>query len=383
MRTLSSARGIVQRVVGRSRVFLSAEVEKTTRVVITVPLLAFAATVAGELRTGAIPFVATFAAAVWTLWAKRPITGATVASAAYAVTLGDASPLRGVAAALVILVIALRLPTVLASILAAPLAIATILWVHPPDGSRSAIIAAPLTLAWALGVAIQSNNRARAQAIQLSEDLRVKSARLMRALETAEQVATMRERARIALDLHDELGHHLTAVHLMLERAYRTTDGSAKLERVGQARLGVENALGTLRRTVRALRERRTTVLASVQEACEAAPLLGIDVELTAQESFACGSELGHAVAQGVREVLTNVAKHSHARTVEIALRRAEGGVEVTLTDGGPRKLSETGELRGLAGIRERFQDLGEVRHASVGLGFRVTLRAAGEALER
>ncbi len=76
----------------------------------------------------------------------------------------------------------------------------------------------------------------------------------------AAQVAALSaeaERTRLARDIHDSLGHHLTAIAVQLEKAaaFRDRDPGAADQALADARSSVRQALGDVRLSVRALRE--------------------------------------------------------------------------------------------------------------------------------
>ena len=164
------------------------------------------------------------------------------------------------------------------------------------------------------------------------------------------------ERHRIAQELHDEIGQTLTAVLLDLKRVadrspdpvrvqliqvQETTRNSLdEIRRIARRlRPGVLEELG-LRSALRALATEFTTAGLSVRkDVGKDLPELGRDVELVV-----------YRVAQ---EGLTNAARHAEARTVDLSLRRENGGVELCVSDDG-RGLRGAPEGAGIRGMRER-----------------------------
>jgi signal transduction histidine kinase len=181
------------------------------------------------------------------------------------------------------------------------------------------------------------------------------------------------ERLRIARELHDSVGHHLTALSLNLEAAAHTAQGTPSAEHLRRAREAARTLLSEVRGTVSALRDTPLPLLPSLRALAEGAP--GLAVHLDVPESFALDSpEAAHSLFRCVQEVLTNTLRHAHARNLWIHITpTGDGGVRVRAWDDG----HGTGTLTpgaGLTGMRERFSRLGghvEWR-AAVGRGLEV-----------
>lgn len=178
------------------------------------------------------------------------------------------------------------------------------------------------------------------------------------------------ERTRIARDLHDVLGHQLTALALELEVAAHTADpGTA--QHIKRAQRTAKSMLTEVRATVGALRDCGE----SVQEA-----LLRItngvtapQIDLTVDASSIRSPEVRTAVVLGVQEIVTNAIRHAKARTLRIDVRTESGSMIVidASDDGIARDPILAGN--GLTGMRERFESLGGSVHFSVAGGFRIT----------
>jgi two-component system sensor histidine kinase DesK len=158
------------------------------------------------------------------------------------------------------------------------------------------------------------------------------------------------ERARIARDLHDLLGHSLTTITVKAGLAHRLGefDVEAALREIAEVEQLSRRSLHDVRAAVANYREVTLTgELATGHELLRAA---GIDAELPTAVDIVdpCHQEL---LGWVVREGLTNVVRHSHATWCAVRLTAA--GVEV-LDDGiGPAD----GPLMkgsGLSGLRER-----------------------------
>ena len=183
----------------------------------------------------------------------------------------------------------------------------------------------------------------------------------------AEQLATIQERNRVARDIHDGLGHHLTVVQMLLQAA-RAVIHTADAERLdgmlAKAQDQSKQALAEVRRSVAALREPRQAPLvdalqALADEVSEAGVPAELEVRGTARE---VGAEVEESLFRAAQEGLTNVRKHADATAVTVALDFGLVGlVRLEVRDDG-RGLSENplpGNGFGLVGLRERIAGLG------------------------
>jgi signal transduction histidine kinase len=190
------------------------------------------------------------------------------------------------------------------------------------------------------------------------------------------------ERLRIARELHDVLGHHLTALSLHLEAALHAPEGAAR-ERVQRARDLVRGLLREVRVVVSTLRQgdseaaagielRLTAALASLSAGAEE-PVLHWNVQTGGELD---GMDLTHAVLRCAQEAYTNAVRHSGARNLWLDVEDGGGAITFRARDDG-RGTAEVQPGNGLRGMRERIEKLGgrlEVASAP-GEGFTVTAR--------
>lgn len=164
------------------------------------------------------------------------------------------------------------------------------------------------------------------------------------------------ERTRIARDLHDLLGHHLTALSINLQIAERLADGEAK-EKIGESRALARLLLSDVRDAVSTLREQSEVDFSkAVSLLVERVPQLNIhlDIEdgLTIDEF-----EIAESLLRCVQEALTNTLRHSGASESWIRLWRDNETVHLEIRDNGKRR-GEIVEGNGLNGMRERIARL-------------------------
>lgn len=209
---------------------------------------------------------------------------------------------------------------------------------------------------------------ARAEAQMLSGELSQANARLRERAAQAEELATARERNRLAREIHDGVGHYLTVIKVQLDAAAATLGSQPETARRSvetAARLAAE-ALEDVRRSVGALRGDGTRLpVAEVlrQLAAHGQPVPAISV---VGEPRVLEPALEHALFRAAQEGLTNIRKHAQATSATVTLDfRAPARVRLEVADDG-LGLAKGGALGGtagfgLAGLRERVESLGGV----------------------
>lgn len=165
------------------------------------------------------------------------------------------------------------------------------------------------------------------------------------------------ERLRISRDLHDLIGHHLTALALNLELAAHLSEGRAK-EQVEKARAIGKLLLSDVREVVRELRDDAGLDL---QEALSrlfaAAP--GLETRLSVDPALKISDpRVAQAVLRLAQEALTNTLRHARASRFELELSRDDDGLRLIARDDG-RGLGDAPQGNGLRGMLERVRELG------------------------
>lgn len=165
------------------------------------------------------------------------------------------------------------------------------------------------------------------------------------------------ERVRIARDLHDVIGHHLTALNLHLDLALRQTEGKAG-QSLRTSRALADDLLESVRILVGSERQDQPVNLReALFTLCSGIPApnivltfedeLEIDLPATAHALFCC-----------VQEAITNAVRHAAADLLTIDIRRRGDQVVVAIADNG-RGSHGSAEGNGLRGMRERLAQQG------------------------
>ena len=207
-----------------------------------------------------------------------------------------------------------------------------------------------LVFAFGLTTVISASNIHFAQRMRANK-------KLLRAQEEIKHLAEVAERERIARDLHDVLGHTLSVITLKSELAGKLMDRDA--QRAGREIREVEEisrqALSDVRDAIRGYRAQGLAAeLARAKATLETA---GLTVQCDAATRVQLTAMQESVLSLAVREAVTNVVRHAHARNCKLRLERQNGLCRLEIQDDG---LGSSGiEGNGLRGMRERVEMLG------------------------
>ncbi|KAF1689805.1 sensor histidine kinase [Pseudoxanthomonas koreensis] len=187
--------------------------------------------------------------------------------------------------------------------------------------------------------------------------------------------ARVNERTRISRELHDLLGHHLTALSLNLEVASHMTAGRAH-EHVRQAHTLARLLLTDVREAVSQLRDASGGIdlAAALRPPADHVPAL--DIALDVESPLAIDDpERAHVVLRCTQEIITNAVRHANARQLRIRVFREAGAIVLEAQDDGQ---GADGRVpgNGLRGMRERIGQGGGTLDTQTrrGEGFRLRL---------
>jgi signal transduction histidine kinase len=214
-------------------------------------------------------------------------------------------------------------------------------------------------------VQVATNERnARAEVERLAAELREANDKLREYAAKVEELATTKERNRLAREIHDSLGHYLTVINVQLEAARAVLDVDAERARevLSKAQALTQDGLNEVRRSVATLRtsptENRplTQILSSLADECHATGIATQFVIKGEQRLLSPQAEL--TLYRTAQEGLTNVRKHAQATSAKLTIDYLGGNVLLLIEDDGVGCVLSN-EGFGLLGIRERVQLLG------------------------
>lgn len=210
-------------------------------------------------------------------------------------------------------------------------------------------------------------SRLRAQ----QQSLEAANIRLMHHASTLEQLATSRERNRLALELHDTLAHTLSGLSVQLEalKAYWDIDRGTAHSILEQSLQATHLGLEETRRTLKALRASPLDDLGlplALKKMVEDAAARG-NLSLDMPEIIILpplSPDVEQCIYRVAQEAVTNAVKHAGAKKLTVKLEHNNDKVSLTVHDDGTgfkvKKGLENGHF-GLMGMQERARLVGGV----------------------
>lgn len=225
---------------------------------------------------------------------------------------------------------------------------------------QSLLYAGFSSFVFATGLVAKQQAQAREEQRRLNAELRATRALLA-------ESSRMSERLRISRELHDLLGHHLTALSLNLEVAGHLTEGKAQ-EHVKQSHTLAKLLLTDVREAVSEMREDGAIELgAAIRTLAEGVPAL--DIHLDLPEPFLIeDSERAQILLRCAQEIITNAVRHAGGSTLSLRFIREPKQLRIEARDDGQGvDLLEPGN--GLRGMRERLAHCGGQVEIKTGRG--------------
>jgi signal transduction histidine kinase len=189
------------------------------------------------------------------------------------------------------------------------------------------------------------------------------------------------ERLRIARELHDVLGHHLSLINVQASAALHRPDPARSERALTAIKQASKETLRELRTTLGMLRRdgeaptAPTPGLDRLDDLLAAAGRSGLEIRTEFAETRPLPPEVDLAAYRIVQEALTNVTRHAGANAAVVRVRPDHDDVLIEVEDDGTGEPGPPGN--GIVGMRERARALGGSLTAGPGPdgGFRVHAR--------
>lgn len=187
------------------------------------------------------------------------------------------------------------------------------------------------------------------------------------------------ERLRIARDLHDSMGHQLTALKLQLELISHLTGAELK-DKVEQAKQLSGQILDQVRHNVTEFRDTNDIELVqALEKLFENIPGLTVTFNHDFQQNHLTTRQ-AETLFRCAQEAVTNVLKHSNANQCQITLQEEDNNITLTIADNGGRTSADKSQSpltpgSGTKGMLERARTLdGEVTFINDDKGCKVIM---------
>ncbi len=196
------------------------------------------------------------------------------------------------------------------------------------------------------------------------------------------EVAKLKERNRIAEEVHDTVGHTLTTAIVALEGAHLIfrVDPEESHRKILIAKEQLKHGLGDIRGVVKALKEtdefqssgdffeRINGIIRNVEE--QTSIHIALDYEMTIELL----SVQEHVIINAIKEGITNAIKHGKATKIKMILETVDHVICVEILDNGTStKAVEFGF--GLSTMKSRVEAIGgTLEYKKLGTGFKLVI---------
>ena len=192
-----------------------------------------------------------------------------------------------------------------------------------------------------------------------------------------QEASKQNERTRIARDIHDLIGHHLTALSINLQVAARKADDELK-PTLEKSQSITKLLLSDVREAVSDLRD---SAVLDIENALQSLSYHSADkrVEVVCQKKLGIQSiDIADAVLRISQEAVTNFLKHSNGDRQSISLSRQGDKLCLFIEDNGSTQHFKGGN--GLTGMKERADEIGaDLSVQTKGRGFSIQLTLEGD----
>lgn len=187
------------------------------------------------------------------------------------------------------------------------------------------------------------------------------------------KLATMKERNRIAREIHDNVGHMLTRSILQVGALIIINKDEAQSESLLSLKETLDSAMTSIRNSVHKLHDDSIDLKLAVNDAVK--PIresFNVECDFDFSESMPKKVKLGFLGI--IKECLSNAVKHSNGDRIKLSIIEHPGFYKLEVSDNGKcEKISDSGI--GLSTMRERAEDLGGIINISASeMGFGVVV---------
>ena len=178
-------------------------------------------------------------------------------------------------------------------------------------------------------------------------------------LEAREAGARASERARIAREIHDAVGHHATLIAVESAALAATSDSPEVQATARRLRALAKDALAEMRAALGLLNTEPAQGHEDIPQLVDRARAAGLAIRLDDGVKD-LPPPISRAAFRVVQEALTNVTKHAPGAAVRVSLTKADGRLKVSVVNGRPLHPSTADQGgMGLHGLSERIRLVG------------------------
>ena len=185
-------------------------------------------------------------------------------------------------------------------------------------------------------------------------------------------MATLKERNRIAREIHDSVGHVLSRSLLQLGAVMAVTKNDEKMTELLQpVRESMDLALDSIRKSVHDLRDDSIDLKTAAEDILKP---LEKSYTLKRQYDFSdrVDKDIKLCILAVLKEAVTNTMRHSDADMISVSITEHPAFMQIIIDDNGKQKSAPDSEGMGLSNMRERVRMLGGIINITSEQGFRI-----------
>lgn len=253
------------------------------------------------------------------------------------------------------------------------LAVLTVFNFSSHTDSRSTILYVDLLLIIAFYLSVKSGrndklkkavNSLRDESVIKADELKRKNSELIQARDDEVYLVRLKERNRIAREIHDNVGHMLTRAILQLGALITICCDETFKEGLNELKNTLDTAMNNIRNSVHDLRDEAIDIPTAIDDIT--APLkedrkLNVEVDISSDVD----KDIKYAIIGVVKEAVSNIIKHSTNENVDVTLIEHPAMYQLVIHDYGIKgSSSEEGDSMDLSGmgldnIRARINGVG------------------------
>lgn len=213
-------------------------------------------------------------------------------------------------------------------------------------------------------------HRLRDNAKEISIQLKKQNKELLDKQDYEINLATLRERNRIARDIHDNVGHLLSRSILQIGALLATNKDKERSESLKLIKETLSEAMDSIRASVHNLHEESIDLQTEMQELIDNFNFcfikLDYDMETNMEKS------IKHCFIAVVKEALSNITKHSNATEALVQIREHPALCQLIIQDNGTQSRYNSENGIGIKNIKDRVAAIGGNVNISADKGFRI-----------
>lgn len=185
-------------------------------------------------------------------------------------------------------------------------------------------------------------------------------------------IATLKERNRIAREIHDNVGHMLSRSILMVGAIRAICKEEALSKMLSDLSDTLNEAMNNIRNSVHDLHDESVDLEQSMKQLVDSFEFCPITFECDISKYVP--KDIKYSFLSIVKEALNNIMKHSNATKVHLLLKEHPGFFQLLIEDNGTKQNNPIPSSQGigLSNIKERITSLGGIIHIQEEQGFRI-----------